>query len=142
MMTGKTYAISDIHGMYGSYMEAVKSLKENDTLFVLGDVIDRGRNGIKILQDMMKRKNVKFILGNHEWQMIQVLGLIRKYNLSKEEIELYCDAGWAAYFERENEKYYLKDHDKDSKKSAEKFKKQKQEILSQISRKKLSNNDD
>ena len=43
-MLGKTYAISDIHGMYGSYMEAIKNLKENDTLFVIGDAIDRGKN--------------------------------------------------------------------------------------------------
>ena len=29
-----------------------------DTLYVLGDVIDRGPDGIKILQDMMLRPNV------------------------------------------------------------------------------------
>ena len=38
-----------------------------DTLYVLGDVIDRGPDGIKILQDMMLRPNVFPLLGNHEF---------------------------------------------------------------------------
>ncbi|MBQ8662705.1 MAG: metallophosphoesterase [Eubacterium sp.] len=42
-------------------------IKEEDTLYVLGDVIDRGPYGMKILQDMMMRPNVIPILGNHEY---------------------------------------------------------------------------
>ena len=37
-------------------------LKETDTLYILGDIIDRGVNSMKILQDMMKRSNVFGIL--------------------------------------------------------------------------------
>jgi len=123
---GKTYAISDIHGMYGSYMEAINNLKENDTLYVIGDVIDRGKNGIKILQDMMRRKNVKFILGNHEWQMMQVLDLIRKYNLSENDIVNYIKAGEQIYSERD----WRKDGDEEQ---AEKCRKNKEEYLKEIS---------
>lgn len=38
-----------------------------DTLYVLGDVIDRGPDGVKILQDMNMRANVFPLLGNHEF---------------------------------------------------------------------------
>lgn len=38
-----------------------------DTLYVLGDVIDRGPDGIRILQDMNMRPNVFTLLGNHEF---------------------------------------------------------------------------
>ena len=41
--------------------------KSTDTLYVLGDVIDRGPDGCKILLDMMRRPNVVPILGNHEF---------------------------------------------------------------------------
>ena len=87
---GKHYAISDIHGMYGSYVEAIKRLNCNDTLYILGDVIDRGHGGFDIIQDIMKRqeKNPKIILllGNHEILFLLSIMIIEKYNLSKEDI--------------------------------------------------------
>ena len=63
------YVISDLHGHYEKYraMLAAISLKPADTLYVLGDVIDRGPDGCKILMDMMGRPNVIPILGNHEF---------------------------------------------------------------------------
>lgn len=62
------YAMSDIHGCYGKYRAMLSEIqfKPTDTLYVLGDVIDRGPDGIKILQDMNTRPNVFPILGNHE----------------------------------------------------------------------------
>lgn len=64
-----TYVFSDPHGHYDKYkamLEAI-SFRPSDTLYVLGDVIDRGPDGIKILWDMMSRPNVIPILGNHEF---------------------------------------------------------------------------
>ena len=42
-------------------------LRPDDALYMLGDVIDRGPDGGKILLDMMGRPNVIPILGNHEF---------------------------------------------------------------------------
>jgi len=42
-MEKKTYMCSDIHGMYGSYCDVLKLLKEGDMLYILGDVIDAWR---------------------------------------------------------------------------------------------------
>ncbi|MBQ7766055.1 MAG: fructose-bisphosphatase class III [Lachnospiraceae bacterium] len=69
------YVMSDVHGQYKSYMKMLKKidLKAEDTLYVLGDAIDRGNDGIKILNDMMKRPNVVLILGNHEMLMLDAL---------------------------------------------------------------------
>ena len=69
------YAISDIHGRYDKYAALLRriSLKNSDALYVLGDVIDRGDHGIRILRDMMRRKNVIPILGNHEFMAKKVL---------------------------------------------------------------------
>ena len=43
------------------------ALRPEDTLYVLGDVIDRGADGCRLLLDMMGRANVIPILGNHEF---------------------------------------------------------------------------
>ncbi len=64
-----TYVISDIHGnseRFNSIMKQI-NLQPEDTLYVLGDVIDRYSDGIKILRKLMKMKNVKMLLGNHEY---------------------------------------------------------------------------
>lgn len=73
-----TYVCSDLHGEYPAYQAIVSQLKEKDKLYILGDVIDRGPDGIKILQDIMKRKEkgqVEFLIGNHELMMVQSLFL-------------------------------------------------------------------
>lgn len=61
--------MEDIHGQYDKYISMLEkiSFSENDVLFVLGDVIDRGLQGMTILKDMMMRTNVYPILGNHEY---------------------------------------------------------------------------
>lgn len=64
------YVISDPHGCYNKYLAMLAAIqfKSTDTLYVLGDVIDRGGpDGCKILLDMMGRSNVFPILGNHEF---------------------------------------------------------------------------
>lgn len=75
-----TYAISDIHGHFSTYKKLLEKLKfsENDFLYVVGDVIDRGRDGIKIILDIMERPNVELILGNHEIMMIDAIEFMRK----------------------------------------------------------------
>lgn len=52
---GKNYVCSDIHGMKGSYEDALKKLNEDDILYVLGDATDRGDEGIEILLDILSR---------------------------------------------------------------------------------------
>ena len=69
------YVMSDIHGCYDAYLEALKKIdfKDEDTLYILGDVIDRGKQSIELLQDMMCRNNVYPLIGNHEYMALTVL---------------------------------------------------------------------
>ena len=62
------YVMSDIHGEYAKYASMLEKIRfsEDDTLFVLGDVIDRGPEPIITLQDMALRPNVYLLKGNHE----------------------------------------------------------------------------
>ncbi len=63
------YVMSDIHGCFGKYQEMLEHIEfsQDDSLYVLGDVLDRGPDGITILQDMSMRPNMFPILGNHEF---------------------------------------------------------------------------
>lgn len=67
--------MSDLHGNYLGYKAMLQKIKfcYSDTLYVLGDVIDRGEGSIKILQDMMVRSNVIPIIGNHEYMALNCL---------------------------------------------------------------------
>ncbi|MCI8537526.1 MAG: hypothetical protein HFF18_02550 [Oscillospiraceae bacterium] len=69
------YAISDLHGCYDKYQALLKKIcfGPEDTLYVLGDVLDRGPDGFRILLDMAGRSNVVGLLGNHEAMAIQAL---------------------------------------------------------------------
>jgi serine/threonine protein phosphatase 1 len=60
------YCIADVHGCYSLFRQAVDYLKEGDKLYVLGDILDRGPHGIKILRDIMKDERIELIMGNHE----------------------------------------------------------------------------
>ena len=62
------YALSDIHGSNEKFLAMLDLIgfKDQDVLYVLGDVIDRGNGGIATLFDMEKRKNVIPVIGNHE----------------------------------------------------------------------------
>ena len=62
------FVCSDLHGndkKYRAMLEKIR-LGSDDRLFVLGDVIDRGKDGVQILRDMRDRPNIFPILGNHE----------------------------------------------------------------------------
>lgn len=67
------YVTSDLHGYP---LEKFKTLLEkagfsqNDFLYVLGDVIDRGNDGIKILRWLMAQPNAQLLLGNHEKMLL------------------------------------------------------------------------
>ena len=74
-----TYVMSDLHGCYDKYAQMLEKIGfgDGDTLYILGDVIDRGEGGIRILLDMMGRKNVIPIIGNHESLALSSLKHIR-----------------------------------------------------------------
>ena len=69
------YAISDLHGCYGKYVELLRriDLRPSDTLYILGDMIDRGPEGLKILRDISRRPNASPFLGNHEYAALTCL---------------------------------------------------------------------
>lgn len=88
------YVMSDLHGCYDKYMQMLEKIcfSKEDTLYILGDVVDRGENGMKILLDIAKRENMFLLLGNHDLQariLLSNLYKIKDTDCSKELIEVY-----------------------------------------------------
>lgn len=83
-----TYCMSDIHGHYNSFMRILDgiSLSEDDHVYVLGDVIDRGPDVASLLVacvELNKLDNFHFLLGNHEHMAYQYL--LRSHSFSNED---------------------------------------------------------
>ena len=96
------YVMSDLHGNYMKYLQMIEKIKLNkdDLLYILGDVIDRGDDGLKILFDMMKRPNVIPLLGNHEYMAYTVLKKLNveitayNYNTHLDETSIEAYENW------------------------------------------------
>ncbi|MBE5878227.1 MAG: serine/threonine protein phosphatase [Lachnospiraceae bacterium] len=63
------YVMSDIHGCYDKYEKMLKkiNLTNEDTIYILGDVLDKGPAGMKVLLDIADRDNIILLRGNHEY---------------------------------------------------------------------------
>lgn len=72
-----TYAVSDLHGQYKMFTKSLEKVdfSDDDQLYMLVDAIDRGPNGIKILQHVMNASNMHFLLGNHEFMMLNAVAM-------------------------------------------------------------------
>ena len=97
---GKHYAISDVHGMYEPYMEVIKKLGKDDTLFILGDAIDRGEDGIKIILDIIEKyknqdngPNITLLLGNHEVMFLQTINIMLRYGINLDDLIKFIESG-------------------------------------------------
>ena len=70
-----TFVVSDIHGEYELFIRLLEEiqLKETDTLYVLGDILDRGPHPIQIILKLMEMSNVVCLTGNHELMALEPL---------------------------------------------------------------------
>ncbi len=67
------YCTSDLHGIAPERLEfLLKKVDfcDDDELFVLGDVIDRGEHSVELIKWLMSKPNVNLILGNHEAMLL------------------------------------------------------------------------
>lgn len=66
------YVMSDLHGeadLFHAMLDRI-GFSEKDTLYILGDVIDRGPDGIQLLQEIIRTPNMIMLMGSHEYMML------------------------------------------------------------------------
>lgn len=75
------YVTSDLHGCSVEVLQRLLSaadFSDDDFLFVLGDVIDRGDQGTELLLWLTEQPNVQLILGNHEAMLLSCAFLFQE----------------------------------------------------------------
>ncbi len=63
--------------MFMELLDKIK-LRETDTLYVLGDVLDRGPHPIKTIRKLMEMPNAICMVGNYELMAIECLEFLMK----------------------------------------------------------------
>lgn len=98
-----TYVVSDLHGQDEAFEAGLKKIgfTGEDKLYVIGDAIDRGSGGIKILLKVMQEKNMDLLIGNHEFMMLNSVDPDGKPECSgrDEVLWLFYNGGHATFAE-------------------------------------------
>ncbi len=70
-MNGRLIAIGDIHGCHAEFAELLDrlSLARDDRIILLGDLINRGPDSLKVL-DLARNTKALALLGNHELRLL------------------------------------------------------------------------
>ena len=62
---GNRYVTSDWHAQTNLGIQILNYLQPDDTLYFLGDSVDRGPGGITILQEVLADPRITMLRGNH-----------------------------------------------------------------------------
>lgn len=70
-----TYVMSDIHDHADKFDDFLNTVQfsDEDSLYIIGDILDRGPDGIILLQEIMKHQNMHCTMGNHEYMLLDTL---------------------------------------------------------------------
>ena len=68
---GKTYASADWHSQVHIGEKMLNWMQPDDTLYFIGDAVDRGTRGLEMLKMLLEDPRVIFIKGNHEQMLIE-----------------------------------------------------------------------
>ncbi len=68
------YCMSDIHGCYDLFCSLLDRIafSDEDTMYILGDMIDKGPQSVRLLRMVFSMPNVVCIAGNHEFDFLKL----------------------------------------------------------------------
>ena len=71
-----TYVMSDVHGEAKRFHAMLEKIgfSDEDQLYIIGDVLDRGPDGVALLREIMDTPNITMLLGNHEYMCLRYFG--------------------------------------------------------------------
>ena len=70
---GRTFACSDLHGMYSLYIQINDFLKSDDIVYFLGDAVDRGPKPWQLFKAIMNNSQWIYLKGNHEDMLAEAI---------------------------------------------------------------------
>jgi hypothetical protein len=110
---GKTYAVSDIHGVMDLWRQISEYCGPDDTIYFLGDASDRGPQCWTTLMAIYNDPRVRFIKGNHEDMLVKAIQQERSDLPWRDDIQLLYHnggertlEGFLAMSKEEQDKWY------------------------------------
>ena len=70
-----TYVVANLHGNYAKFKQLLKtiSFRDTDIMYILGDIVDYGEEGMELVGDLSIRYNVYPIVGEHDYTAAKML---------------------------------------------------------------------
>lgn len=103
------YVMSDLHGCYDEFLQMLGQIDftASDNMVIIGDAVDRGTGSVKLLKNLITRKNIRLLMGNHEWFMSDTIKRL-PIDINFETIHEYIDD--TVEITRENLNEYRTEH--------------------------------
>lgn len=80
---GNDFIIGDVHGCNAGLRAVINALKDNDRLFIVGDLFDRGPDSIDVFnaiqQGLMSGKDIYVTRGNHEEMFLHMMRALNDF---------------------------------------------------------------
>lgn len=104
---------TDIHGNYQALKEIIKDIKKNnyDDIIFLGDCIGLGVDSNKCL-NLLKKNNIRFILGNHELYYTRGIDIIKAKNSEIDDHNIWINNSIKHKIEDNDLEYVIKYNNK------------------------------
>jgi len=102
----RTFAIGDVHGGYKALIQCLKRAEfdhTNDKLIVLGDVCDGWPQTWDCIDELLRVKNLVFIMGNHDFWVLE-------WALTGEEPPIWTEQGGLSTIQSYNNQTPPKEH--------------------------------
>ncbi|QTQ08615.1 serine/threonine protein phosphatase [Macrococcoides canis] len=118
---GLIYAMSDIHGHYEAFIEALSKIdlsNKNNKLILLGDYINNGDKSLEVIEKVMALENeypeqVITLLGNHDEMLINWLLLNDFCHIDEKSLQSFFDSNdLATLDETDLIRVFMKKHPK------------------------------
>lgn len=87
------YLLSDIHGNFDSFMAMLEKINfsDEDTLYIIGDLCDRGKKNKAVLDYVMSHTdNIHCLMGNHDLYMLKWLFFKTVKDYKDPDGDYYC----------------------------------------------------
>lgn len=74
------YVVSNLHGNYTKFKQLLKliSFRDDDLMYILGDIVDYGEESMELLGDLSVRYNVYPIVGEHDYTALKMMSGFEK----------------------------------------------------------------
>ena len=83
--------MSDVHAEYELFVALLREIgfSDKDELYIIGDVIDKGADSVRLLKYILERDNIHLSMGNHEYEFLKLYhSLIDKEDVDFDEVLL------------------------------------------------------